>query len=113
MRSRSIGAIVLGPRRIQGRYNYMSLETGAVIDGRVVAVLPLTAEVIDRVESLGREQKQPFRVSKMLKYEWRPGQIVGDDDAYLTVEDENQDHGIIPEPVLPALPDAGPNPFAF
>ena len=112
MKSRSIGAIVLGPRRIQGRYNYMSLETGAVIDGRVVAVLPLTAEVIDRVESLGREQKQPFRVSKMLKYEWRPGQIVGDDDAYLTVEDENQDHGIIPEPVLPALPDAGPNPFA-
>ena len=68
--------------------------------------------MIDRVESLGREQKQPFRVSKMLKYEWRPGQIVGDDDAYLAVEDENQDHGIIPEPVLPALPDAGPNPFA-
>jgi len=28
MKSRTIGAIVLGPRRIQGQYNYMSLETG-------------------------------------------------------------------------------------
>ena len=61
MKSRSIGAIVLGPRRIQGRYNYMSLETGAIIDGRVVAVLPITVDVIGRVELLGHDQQQPFR----------------------------------------------------
>ena len=28
MKSRTIGAIVLSPRRIQVQYNYMSLETG-------------------------------------------------------------------------------------
>ena len=60
MKSCTIGAIVLGPRNIQGQYNYMSLETGEKIDGRVVAILPLTDDVINRVESLGQSQKQPF-----------------------------------------------------
>ena len=77
MKSRTIGAIVMGPRKIQGRYNFMSLETGAEINGRVVAEIPLTVEVIDRVESLRKDQNQPFRASKMLKYEWRPGHFGG------------------------------------
>ena len=47
MKSRTIGAIVLGPRRIQGQYNYMSLETGEKIDGRVVVILPITDDVIN------------------------------------------------------------------
>ena len=63
MKSRTIGAIVMGPRKIQGRHNFMSLETGAAIDRRVVAELPLTTEVIERVENLGQDQQQPFRVS--------------------------------------------------
>ena len=33
MKSRTIGAIVLGPNNIRGNYNYMSLETGAKING--------------------------------------------------------------------------------
>ena len=53
MQSRTIGAIVLGPQNITGTYNYMSLETGQQIDGRVVATLPMTADVITRVEALG------------------------------------------------------------
>ena len=32
-KSCTIGAIVLGPRNIQGQYNYMLLETGEKIDG--------------------------------------------------------------------------------
>ena len=113
MKSRTIGAIVLGPRKIQGRYNYMSLETGVVIDGRVVAVLPLTVAVIERVESLGQKQDQPFRASKMLKYEWRPGNAIGDDDVIVTLEDENRQIGIIPEPINQDMPAVGPNPFAL
>ncbi len=111
MRSRAIGAIVLGPRKIQGRYNYMSLETGQTIDGRVVAISPITDAVIARVEALGLEQNQPYRLSKMLKYEWRPGRIIDDDDAYVQQEDAAQIPGIIPTPIVPVLPDAGPNPF--
>jgi len=113
MKSRTIGAIVLGPRKIQGRYNYMSLETGVIIDGRVVAVLPLTVAVIERVESLGQKQDQPFRASKMLKYEWRQGNAIGDDDVIVTLEDENRQIGIIPEPINQDMPAVGPNPFAL
>ena len=51
MKSRTIGAIVLDPRNITGRYNYMSLETGCEIDGRVVSRHPITQAVIDRVEA--------------------------------------------------------------
>ena len=60
MKSRTIGAIVLSPRNIQGRYNFMSLETGAKIDGRVVATLPIPDDVIARVEELGLKQKKAF-----------------------------------------------------
>ena len=49
----------------------------------------------------------------MLKYEWRPGHTIGDDDASLDIEDQNINNGIIPEPVLPDLPEAGSNPFVF
>ena len=111
MKSRTIGAIVMGPRKIQGRYNFMSLETGAAIDGRVVAELPLTVDVIERVESLGRDQDQPFRASKMLKYEWRPGNAVAEDDAFLNIEDAEGVLEIAPEPVWQELPAIGPNPF--
>ena len=113
MQSRTIGAIVLGPRNITGKYNYMSLETGQQIDGRVVATLPTTNDVIARVEGLGRAQNQPFTVTKMLQYEWRPG-----------VPIDNQhpaNHGapppgvppIVPHPVRQAGPPEGPNPVDF
>ena len=109
MKSRTIGAIVLGPRNIQGQYNFMSLETGEQRDGRVVARLPITQEVINRVEELGLNQGQPFRASKMLKYEWRPGRPITDEDAILDHEDERPE--ILPAPIQQVIPPAGPNPF--
>jgi len=99
MKSRTIGAIVMGPRDIRGRYNYMSLETGAQIDGRVVAELPLTKEVIDRVEEFGLKQSQPYRASKMLKYEWRPGTTIGEEDIIIHIEDQN-DEMVHPAPIF-------------
>ena len=80
MKSRTVGAIVLGPTNLRGRYNFMSLETGSKVNGRVVAEIPITDEVIERVEELGLQQQQPFRASRMLKYEWGPGIPIGDDD---------------------------------
>ena len=102
LKSRTIGAIVLGPRNIQGRYNYMSLETGHKIDGRVVSEHPLTDDVIKCVEEFAKIQGQPYNLSKMLKYEWRKGVEIEDSgsdnqlDATPFVES-----GIIPPPVLP------------
>jgi hypothetical protein len=108
MSQRTVGAIVLGPRQIQGQYNYMSLETGQQIDGRVVAVIPPTDDVILRVEQLGIEQKQPYRLSRMLKYEWQPGQPIGQDDSILTDDPPPIDNAnaqlIVPEPVTQPPP---------
>ena len=85
MKIRTIVAIVLSPRRIQGQYNYMSLETGEKIDGKVVAVLPITDDVIQRVEALGKTQQQPFKAPRMLQYEWIPEHAIAADDAILDV----------------------------
>ena len=110
MHSRTIGAIVLGPCNIRGTYHFMSLETGKRISGRVVAVLPLTHDVITRVEQFGRNQDQPYRESKMLQYEWTPGVPVHDDDLHV-------DRPLPPAlPLRPDFPDpyfAPPNELAF
>ena len=87
----------------------MALETGAEIDGRVVAELPLTEEVIDRVEEFGLKQSQPYRASKMLKYEWRPGTTIGEEDIIIHIEDQN-DEMVHPAPIVQELQPAGPNP---
>ena len=110
MKSRTIGAIVLGPRRIQGQYNYMSLETGEKIDGRVVAVLPITDDVINRVEALGKAQNQP---SRMLQYKWRPGQAMDADDADFTVEEGDENNLLVPAPVEQQQHVQDPNPFVI
>ena len=98
MKHRTIGAIVLGPNNIRGRYNFMSLETGSKVNGRVVSVLPLTDEVISRVEELGIQQHQPYRESKMLRYEWRPGLAFDADDYDLLTEKSNPE--MIEPPVI-------------
>ena len=59
IKPRTIGAIVGGPRNITGRYNFMSLETGRDINGRVVQRMPITDDVIKQVEELGQNQQQP------------------------------------------------------
>ena len=70
MRSRTIGAIVLGPRNIMGRYNFITLETGLKIDGRITpGPIPITNDVITRVETLGEDQNQPYRMPRTLLFE--------------------------------------------
>ena len=100
MKRRTIGAIVLSPRKIQGTYNFMSLETGNKISGRVVSELPISDEVIKRVEELGRKQDQPYRASQMLIYEWKTGVIMNDDDEEpIITSTTSSDNMIIPPPI--------------
>jgi len=111
MRTRTVGAIVLGPRKITGKYNYMSLESGSQIDGRVTpGQLPITNDVIERVETFGRQQRQPFRMSRTLIFEWRPGNPIGDEDAFVIQNEPQAQQVVIPGPI--DITDPGPNPFA-
>ncbi len=43
---------------MQWQCDCVALETGEKIDGRAVAELPLTEDVIQRVEALGQAQRQ-------------------------------------------------------
>ena len=100
MKSRTIGAIVLGPNKIQGTYNFMSLETGSKISGRVVSELPISDEVIKRVEELGMKQNQPYRASRMLLYEWKPGLAIDEEDVDpVTTAPSTSYNLIIPSPI--------------
>lgn len=86
----------------------MSLETGREIHGRVVAELPITREVISRVEELGKQQDQIIPTTSLLRYEWRPGKPIASKDASKQIKLTGNDL-ITPEPF--ELPDPGPNPF--
>ena len=89
MKKRTIRATILRLRWIQVKYNYITLETGEKIDRRVFGVLPITDNVIQQVETLGKTQQQPFRASQMLQYEWIPGPTIAAYDANINVpEDE-------------------------
>ena len=68
----------------------MSLDTGEKIDAKVVAVLSITDNFIQWVETLGKTQQQPFRASCMLHYKWISGHAVAADDANLDVPDDEK-----------------------
>jgi AAA ATPase containing von Willebrand factor type A (vWA) domain len=100
-RPRTIGAIVLDPVGTNKKYRYMSLESGKRVSGRLVRVLPVTDEVIDRVNSIGISQKQPRTRDGRLLFEWRPG-IPLDEDAPFPQDDlipVGVAGDIIPDPV--------------
>ena len=102
MAARTVSVIVMGPRDLRGRYNFMSLETGNTINCRVVARLPITDEVITRVEDLGRKQGQSYGYSNMLRYEWRPGNESTDVNDHQDDFNASPNHAavILPDPVL-------------
>lgn len=109
-RPRTLGCIVLDPIGINQKYRFMSLETGRKVSGRIARILPVTDEVISRVNEIGREQKQPVIQDGRLLFEWRPGQLV-DEDLYLLDEalangdDDDGDDDIVPDPVDDDGPD--------
>ena len=57
---RSVGAIALMPSNKQGRYWFMSLKTRHKLHGYHWVELPISDDVIDRVEQLVQEQGQPL-----------------------------------------------------
>ena len=54
-KSRSVGAIALMPSNEQGGYWFMSLKTGHKLQGYHWVELPVSDNVIDRVEQLAEE----------------------------------------------------------
>ena len=90
----------------------MSLENGEKIYGKVVAVLPITDDVIQWFENIGKMQQQPFRASLILQYEWRPGHAVAADDINLDVPKYDKNI-LVPYPVEQQHIVQDTNPFSI
>ena len=58
----------------------MFLRTGRKLHGFIWTYLPITKEVIARVEELGKEDKQPLMENGRI-FEWIPGNIVLDEQG--------------------------------
>jgi len=100
MRQRTIDAIVLDPTS-NGKYKFMSLETGREVDSTVKSILPITDAIIRKVETMAQNQGIAPNPSRMLAFEWRPGQPFDGDDVQLDVT-ENAPN-IIPQAILLVL----------
>jgi len=75
LNTRTVGAICLGPTgNLQGSYKFLSLQSGKLITHHVWTPLPMSQEVIDRVNAIGMSQDQP----KLLMFYDCKGKVVGD-----------------------------------
>ena len=96
---RTVGAIALYPTENgQGSWVFMSLVTGKEIHRYQWEILPISEEVIMRVEELAKGENQPL-VSSNFKYEWREEVDLNDQDD---LEEEHIEIGqdFLPQPKL-------------
>ena len=87
MTERCEKAISLGTLSETGGQYFMFLQTGRRINCHRWEELPITKEVIDRVESLAQEEGQLRLINKCPLFEWEDGKEVKTDDV-LNEEDE-------------------------
>ena len=77
--ARTVGAITLGPTgNLQGGYKFLNLWTGKKITRQNWTHLPMTSEVIDRINKIGSAQGQP----KLPTFQDRHGHEKSDPDPY-------------------------------
>ena len=82
-KSRRTGAIALNPTgNAQGDYHFMSLKTGRRLARRQWTVIPATIDVITAVEDIAKREGQPLIAGGCPIFEWKPNDIIDDDDDY-------------------------------
>lgn len=79
--SRTTGAIALhASSNIHHSYYFLSLTTGKVLHRRAWTVLPMSNDVIKRLETLAEAEGQPMIRNSCPAFEYSPGYAVPDDD---------------------------------
>ena len=92
LKARSVPGIALKDSNDTGGFYFMSLFTGKKIHSYKWEELPITDEVIARVEELATIEKQPKMNNGLPIFEWEPGFPITDDH-----EHDNNDEGEVPE----------------
>jgi hypothetical protein len=96
--ARTKGAISLGPSgNIQGVFKFMALNSGKKIVRRSWDVIPMPDLMIDRVNTLGRDQPQHMTFTD------RHGRLIGDVEIP-GVDDQEEDDDHLPG-VVPVIAD--------
>ena len=107
MQTRAVPGIALRASNTSGGHYFMSLYSGKRIHGYKWDELPVDEYVIERVESLAEQEKQPLMHKGMPTFEWSSGVEVTDEleeeeDQVLQIQDEAE--GNIIEPILEIEP---------
>ena len=95
-KARSVGAMALLPSNDQGGYWFMYLKTGHKLHGYHWVELPISDEVIDRVEQLADEQGQLLMENGPI-FEWTPGELIVDVDDNAEGMHEEMDQVVYPD----------------
>ena len=72
MTERAVPGIALQASNSKGGFYFMSLYTGKRLNSYVWEELPISDEVIERVEELAEQQKQPDLINGIPTFEWTP-----------------------------------------
>lgn len=89
--SRSVGAIALRPKNNRGSYYFMNLSTGRRIHANQWTELPITKEVINRVEELADPDGIEDMINGEPLFEWEPGRtILHENEQELVNDDEHE-----------------------
>ena len=91
MKGRATPAIALRMSNNDGGYYFMSLHTGKRIHGYHWKELPVDEYVIERVESLAKNEDQPIMHNGYPHFEWAPNLPISDD----LNEDFDSDYPIV------------------
>ena len=92
MKARKIPCISLGPTNEWGGHNFMSLYTGKRIHAYDWTELPVDDDVIERVEELAINEKQPDIINNMPLFEWKAGEsILDNDDEEIEISQDFED----------------------
>ena len=87
---RTVGAIALSMSpNAGGHYRFLNLNTGRIVQRRNYTVVPITKEVIARVEELAIKEGQPEMVKGSLLFAWKENEIF--DDTHNEYEVDNSE----------------------
>ena len=102
--SRTTGCIALYPSRNgQGSWYFMSLDTGKRVHRYSWDVLPMSNDVISRVDALGKQEGQPMVASNFV-FKWdQKGEDLGYDSDPEDEDNVDYDYVIPPQPRLYAV----------
>ena len=99
MTERAVPGIALRASNTKGGFYFMSLYTGKRINSYVWEELPISDEVIERVEEIAQQQKQPQLVNGIPIFEWNQNNTVEviedteeDDEQNELIENNNDNN---------------------